>query len=123
MKWTITLDEENRFAEIATRGVADGPGSMKMVKAISIAMAQSKMTRLLIDHRNIRAVDGSSTEVYRRAENFQKIGVTLNIKVAEVVKPEHRAFFDFLETVCVNRGYQFAIFEDRPSALVWLLKP
>ena len=122
MEWTITLNEEDRFAEIATRGVADEKGSMNMIQAISSAMAKSKMTRLLIDHRNIRAVDGSSTEVYRRAENFQKIGVTLNIKVAEVVKQEHRKFFEFLETVCVNRGYQFAIFDDRQSALAWLLK-
>ena len=42
--------------------------------------------------------------------------------VAEVVKPEHREFFNFLETVCVNRGFIFSIFHDQKAALEWLLE-
>ena len=53
---------------------------------------------------------------------LKEIGTIEGIMVAEVVKPEHKEFFNFLETVCVNRGYSFSIFEDRKSALEWLLK-
>jgi hypothetical protein len=44
------------------------------------------------------------------------------LALAEVIKPEHKDFFEFLETVFVNRGFKFAVFENRNSALEWLLK-
>ena len=85
-------------------------------------MPKNRITKALIDHRNISAISGSAAEIYRRPMEFKEIGVMQGIKVAEVVKPEHKEFFNFLETVCVNRGYGFSIFYDREPALEWLLK-
>lgn len=121
MEWTITLNEESQYAEIVTSGIADRDGSLAMAKAISIALSKTKIKKMLIDHRNISTVSGSTTEIYSRPKEFKEIGVIQDIKVAEVVKPEHKAFFNFLETVCVNRAYRFSIFDDRKSALEWLL--
>ena len=122
MEWNIILKKENQYAEIITSGIADRERSLKMAKAISITMSKNKIKKILIDHRNISSVTGTIIEIYHRPKEFKEIGVIRDIKVAEVVRPEHKEFFNFLETVCVNRGYLFSIFEDRKSALEWLLK-
>ena len=122
MEWTITLNEENQYVEVVTRGVADRDGSIDMAKATSIAMSKNRIKKALIDHGNINSVSGGIVEIYDRPKELKEIGTIEGIMVAEVVKPEHKEFFNFLETVCVNRGYSFSIFEDRKSALEWLLK-
>jgi hypothetical protein len=122
MEWTITLNEENQYVEVVTSGVADRDGSIDMAKALTIAMSKNRIKKTIIDHRNINSVSGGIVEIYHRPKEFEEIGVIKGIMVAEVVKPEHKKFFNFLETVCVNSGYLFSIFEDRKSALEWLLK-
>jgi hypothetical protein len=120
MEWTITLNEENLYVEIVTSGVADREGSLEMVKAISSALSKTQILKVLIDHRNISRVSGRAADIYNRPMEFKAIGVIRGIKVALVVKPEHKEFFIFFETVCVNRGYRFALFDDKKSALEWL---
>ena len=122
MEWIITLNEENQYVEVVTSGVADRDGSIDMAKAITIAMSKNRIKKALIDHRDINSVSGGIVEIYNRPKGFEEIGASQGIMVAEVVKPEHKEFFNFLETVCVNRGYLFSIFENRNSALEWLLK-
>lgn len=123
MEWKITLNEEKQYAEIVTRGIADKDGSLDMAKEISTFMPKNRVTKALIDHSNISSVSGRPVQMFRRSKEFNEIGVIPGIKIAEVVKPEHKEFFDFLETVCANRGFLFSIFNDRKSALEWLLKP
>lgn len=122
MEWTIILHEDKHYAEVVTNGIADQDGSLAMVKAISTALSKTNIKRVLIDHRNISKVAGGIVDIYNRPMKFEEMGVLQYVKVAEVVKPEHRKFFDFLETVCVNRGYDFSIFEDEKGALEWLQK-
>ena len=121
MEWTITLNEENQYAEIVTGGVADRDGSLEMAKEISKVLSKTKIKKLLIDHRNIRSVSGGIVEIYNRPKEFEKIGVIPGVKIAEVIRADHKTFFHFLETVCVNRGYKLLIFDDKKSALKWLL--
>jgi len=122
MEWTLTLHEEDRYAEVKTGGIADRDGSLLMAKAISGALQEKKIKKILIDHRHITSVSGTTIDVYHRPMEFEKIGVVPGIKVAEVVKPQHKEFFNFFELVCVNRGYIFSVFYDKQSALEWLLK-
>jgi hypothetical protein len=121
MEWAITLNEENQYAEIVTGGVADRQGSLEMAKEISMILSEKGIKKLLIDHRNIRAVSGGTVEIYQRSIELKETGVIPGIKVAEVVKADFKAFFRFLETVCVNRGFLFSTFYDKNSALKWLL--
>jgi hypothetical protein len=121
MEWSITLNEEKQYAEIVTAGVADRDGTSEMAKEISRILSEKKIKRILIDHRNISAVSGGTVEIFQRPKELRDIGVIAGIKIAEVVKEEHMAFFRFLETVCVNRGFLFLTFEDKNSALKWLL--
>lgn len=121
MKWTITLNEENQYAEIVTSGIADRDGSREMAKEISMILSKAKIKKVLIDHRNISAVSGKILEVYHRPSELIEVGTPRDVHVAEVVKEDHKAFFSFLETVCVNSGFIFSTFEDKQSALEWLL--
>jgi hypothetical protein len=123
MEWTITLDDENQYAEIITSGIVDKDGSLEMAKAISIALQKNRWQKVLIDHRNIKSVQGSIVDVYHRSEQFKEIGVIHNAMIALVVRPDHNNFFTFLETVCLNRGFSFPIFMERKPALDWLFQP
>jgi hypothetical protein len=121
MEWEITIHKDYEYIEIVTKGVADNHGSIEMAKSIAETMRHHRMTKALIDHRNVTNVSGNAVEVYERPKLFKIIGVILGIKIAEVIKPDHLEHFKFLETVCVNRGYKFSVFFDRTKALEWLL--
>jgi hypothetical protein len=120
MEWTITLDEEKQYAEVVTTGVVNKKKTLEMAKEISKVLSEAKIKKLLIDHSNIRAVSGELVDIYQRPKEFKEIGVIPGIEVAEVVRADHKAFFSFLETVCINRGFFFLTFDDRNSALEWL---
>ncbi len=122
MKWTLSVNEEHQYAEIITRGNVDKDGSMNMVKDIVTLSIKSKIKKILIDHGNIDSVSGEPLEVFDRPKEFETMGINPGLKVAEVVKPEHEAFFRLLERVCRNRGYQFTVFLDHKSAMEWLLE-
>ncbi len=121
MEWTITVNEENQYIEVVTSGIADLDGSLNMAKAIPLALSNYKIKKILIDHRNITSVSGRVADVYSRQKQFQDMGVVQGIKIAEVIRPEHADFFKFFELVCINRGYLFSVFNEKESALGWLL--
>ncbi len=121
MEWTVTI-KEKQYIEIVTRGVADRGGSLYMTKAITMILTEHKIKKALIDQSNSDTVSGTIVDVYKRPKQLQEMGVAQWLTTAEIVKPEHREFFSLLETVCVNRGFGFATFSDRQSALEWLLE-
>ncbi|HEX2994360.1 MAG TPA: hypothetical protein VHP14_06035 [Anaerolineales bacterium] len=119
MEWEITVHKN--YIEIVTRGAADEKSSLKMAQAITDAMRSNRMNKALVDHRSLEAVTGHIIDIYERPRVFKIIGVLLGIKIAEVIKPEHQQHFMFLETVCINQGFQFSIFHEKDPALKWLL--
>lgn len=121
MEWEITIHNEHNYIEVITKGVADSNGSMEMAKSIAETMRSNKITKAIIDHRNITDVSGTVAQIYKRTKFFKLIGVLLGIKIAEIIKPEHLEHFKFFETVCINRGYKFSVFYERKKAMVWLL--
>jgi hypothetical protein len=121
MEWIITVNEESKYVEIVTSGVADESGSLAMAKAIPQALGKYEIKNIIIDHRNISSVSGKVADVYSRPKQFQEMGVIHGIKVAVIVKAEHKDFFKFLELIFVNRGYLYAVFNEKKPALDWLL--
>ena len=121
MEWEITVHSDHKYFEIVTRGVLDKDSSMEMAKVISKTMRRHRLTKALIDHRNISDVSGEIIDVYERPKLFRIIGVILGIKIAEIINPNHFGFFRFLETVCRNQGFDFSLFYERQKALEWLL--
>lgn len=122
MSWEISIRDEEKFAEVVTAGIADRDGSLKMVQEISPKFERYQIKKVLIDHSNIEDVSGSIPDVYIRPKEFDEVGVPRYIKIAEVIKPEHKDHFKFLELVLLNQGFDFMVFCDRKSALEWLSK-
>jgi len=120
MEWNATFLPEDRIVVIETSGVGDKESSMEMTKSIVKTMMVHRSTRCLVDHSAIESVTGNTFEIYDRPRSFVKLGVPFKIRMAEVVRREHREHFGFLETVCRNRGFVFQLFIDRESALAWL---
>jgi hypothetical protein len=122
MEWTVSLLSDQRIVVIQTQGVADETSSLEMAKSLSQIMILYKSTRLLIDHSALHSVSGDTFKVYYRPQEFHEIGVPFKVRLAEVVLPAHKDHFGFLETVCRNRGFNFSIFDDRESAIQWLME-
>jgi hypothetical protein len=122
MEWDIVINDQNRYVEVITSGIADKDGSLSMVKAITHTMKTNRITKALIDHRNVECVTGNIVDIYNRPKLFRIIGIILRIKIAEIIKSEHLEHFKFLETVSVNQGYRMSTFQDREKALAWLLE-
>jgi len=122
MEWTISFLPDQQIVVIQTLGVADETSSAEMAKSIAKTMAQHKAMRCLIDHTAISSVSGNTIEIYYRPKGLSEIGIPAKVKIAEVVLPAHKEHFDFLETVCRNRGFDFCTFDDRESAIQWLTK-
>ena len=123
MEWTVTLRAESQYAEVVTGGAGGRDESLTMVKELTMVFRKERIRKVFIDHRKLISVSGNFTEVYHRPMEFNKLGVPIGIMVALVVRSEHKEFFKFLETVCMNRGFFFSIFEDKKAALEWLSFP
>jgi len=122
MECEIRVHNEEKYIEVVTKGVADKDGSLNMAKTIKETMQQHRLTRALIDHRQVESVSGGVIEIYERPKIFRLMGVILNIKIAELIKPDHVEHFRFFETVCINQGFRVSIFQEELPALEWLLK-
>jgi hypothetical protein len=120
MEWTISFLSDQQIVVIQTRGVADATTSLAMAQSVAKAMGQFKVMRCLIDHSALSSVSGNTVGIYDRPQALQAVGIPVKVKIAEVVLSAHKEHFDFLETVCRNRGFVFSIFDDRESAIQWL---
>jgi hypothetical protein len=117
----ITVHSDYNYIEFVTSGVVDNAGSIEMARTIAETMKHHRVTKALIDHRNVTNITGTVMDVYERPKIFRLIGMILGIKIAEIVNPDHVEHFKFLETVCINQGFKFMIFNDRSKGLEWLL--
>jgi len=122
MEWTSSLLSAEKIVLIETSGCADEAGSLEMAKNIRKMMFKHKSFRCIVDHSKITSVTGKAVEIYNRPRKLFGIKIPFKVKIAEVVLPEHKEFFRFLETVCLNRGFSFKIFDSRESAIAWLLE-
>ena len=122
MEWTNSFLPDEQVVVIKTSGIADGPGSLEMAKSIATTMQQYKTSRCLIDHSALVAVAGNSSDIYYRPPAISKTGIPSGVKIAELVKPEHKEHFGFLEFVCRENGFDFRVFEEREPAIKWLTK-
>jgi hypothetical protein len=121
MEWNLVIHDEDRYLEVVTIGMVDGDGTIDMAKAIAKTMKSHRLTKALIDHRNVEGLIGDTSATYSRPKIFRFIGLTLGIKIAEIIRPEDEGHFRFFESVCLNQGYRLSVFQDKDKALTWLL--
>ena len=121
MEWELIVHKKDKYIEIITQGIADNDGSINMAKCITETMRKNRITKGLIDHRNITGISGNTIDIYYRPKALKLLGLILGVKIAEVIKPEHIEHFRFFETVCRNQGFALSIFQEKKKALEWLL--
>jgi hypothetical protein len=121
MEWNVVIHDEERYVEIITGGMVEGDSTVDMAKALAQTMRNQRLIRALIDHRNVEGVVGGTSAIYNRPKMFRFIGLTLGIKIAEIIRPEHEELFKFFESVCINQGYRLSVFQEKDQALTWLL--
>jgi hypothetical protein len=122
MEWQIAINEEHKFVDVITSGIADKDSSLNMANDIINIMQANQLVKVLIDHSNLASVKGDAFDVYERPQSLKDGGAKSGIKIAEVVKAEHLEHFKFFETVCRNQGLQMSIFQNKEKALSWLLQ-
>ncbi|MFA7421389.1 MAG: hypothetical protein WCZ90_17030 [Melioribacteraceae bacterium] len=122
MEWDIAVHRDEKYIEVVTRGTANRENSLKMAKVVADSMKRNRITKALIDHRGIQSVSGEIVDIYERPKILKLIGLILRIRIAELIKHEHKEHFEFLETVFVNRGYSFFVFYKKDKAIEWLLE-
>ena len=121
MEWNIKTHEEDGYVEVVTSGIVDFDGTIDMARAIAKTMRNNRVTKALIDHRNVENVVRNISATYTRPKIFRFIGLSLGIKIAELIRLEHEQHFKFFESVCRNQGYRLSVFQDEKKALTWLL--
>jgi hypothetical protein len=122
MEWKIIFHTDPQYVEVITAGIADKDDSLNMAKALTEAMRSNQINRALIDHRNIDSFVGEITEVYERPKIMKLLGIIFKIRIAEIIKINHIEHFKFLETVFINQGFSFQIFQEKDKAVKWLLE-
>ncbi|RJP61592.1 MAG: hypothetical protein C4539_19560 [Ignavibacteriales bacterium] len=121
MDWEIKIDQGDQYVGVSTTGIADTENSLKMARAIFLECQRLKITRVLIDHKNLEDVVGSMPDIYTRPKEFHNIGVPVIMRIAVVIRKEHCEHFKFLELVLKNQGFNYALFYKKDLALNWLL--
>lgn len=122
MDWEIIIHSDPKFVEVITMGIADMDGSFAMAQELTNVMRKDRITRALIDHRNIDSVQGGTLDVNERPGIMKLLGLIIKIRIAEIVKPDHVQHFQFLETVFLNQGFSFRIFQEKEKAEKWLFE-
>ena len=122
MEVAISYLPEDQIVVVKTHGDADAKSSSEMVQSIMLAMKEHRSIRCLLDHTEINFISGKTIEVFNRAEEIKNTGMPLNVKLAAVIPEKFKDHFRFLETVCVNRGISFQVFNQKESAVNWLKK-
>lgn len=119
MEWNFIVHAEEGFVEVVTRGVADSDGSLEMAKALGESMRANRISRALIDHRNVDYIIANTAGFNSRPSVLP--AAPLKIRIAEIIRPEHSGHFKFLETVFDSLGYKLATFHETEEAMAWLL--
>jgi hypothetical protein len=117
MAWRIETDMQPGYLTIRILGQADGRVSGEIIAGVFHEIASHNCASLLID---IRGVDGrlGVLETFTLVSSYPSIQ---GLRVAIVDRPEYSSWFEFYETVSVNRGYHNRVFTDMEKAMEWLL--
>jgi len=116
MEWRIETDVQPDYLVIRIVGRASARVAGDIIAAVFREIASHNHTNLLID---IRGADGrlGVLETFNLVSNYP---VIQGVRAAIVDRPEHGSWFEFYETVTVNRGYHNRVFTDIDKAIEWL---
>jgi hypothetical protein len=116
MAWRIETDLLSDCLVIRIIGNADAQVAGEIIGGVFREIAASQRSRLIVD---IREVDGrlSILETFNLVSSYPSMR---GLRAAIVDWPENSQWFEFYETVSVNRGYYNRVFTDMEKAKEWL---
>jgi hypothetical protein len=122
MTWRIEFDEHRKVifltfqAEVSKEDVRDSSA------AVIATMHDHDTRKVLTDLAEVESLAVSTMGIYHLPKSYMQMGLNLPFTEAIVVPKSSKIRKDaeFYETVCVNRGVNARIFEDRDQALEWL---
>jgi hypothetical protein len=116
MTWRIETDLQPGYLIIRILGNADDRVSGEIVAGVFREIAAHKCPKLLVD---IRGVEGrlGVLETFNLVSSHPSIQ---GVRAAIVDRPEYSNWFEFYETVSVNRGYHNKVFTEMEKAIEWL---
>ena len=120
MEWKVEYLAAENILYVKTKGILTSESANEMVKEIVSAVSRFQCKRQIIDHRGTTFALTVS-EYYQRPRINQEIGISRTWKIAMVFK-ELNQDTHFMETVFMNRGFTFRVFQDIDEAKAWISK-
>lgn len=116
MAWRIETDLQPGYLLIRILGDADARVAGEIVTGVFREIAAHKCSRLLIDVRDVKG----RMSVWETFSLVSDHPPAQGMRAAIVDRPENRDWYEFYETVSVNRGYHNRVFTDLDEAVAWL---
>ncbi|HNS21620.1 MAG TPA: hypothetical protein PKH24_14035 [Sedimentisphaerales bacterium] len=116
MAWCVEANPQPGYLNIRLVSDVDARAFEETVAAILREIAAHNGSKVLIDIREAKARPGV-------LDTFGLISVwpaMHGLRVAILDRSENRRWFDFYETVSVNRGHNSRVFTDSEQAVQWL---
>lgn len=123
MPWNIYLHTDQPIIETRYWGLIGQTELSDAVTKTGDLITEHNRTLILSDCTGLEAGGHSIVDLYFIADELAKSGLADIIKEA-ILLPTEIASTDmvrFWETACYNRGLKVRIFDQRESALAWLL--
>lgn len=116
MAWRIETDPQPGYLVIRILGNADARVARDVMAGVFREVAAHNSSKLLVD---IRGIDGRPgiLETFNLVSSHPSMQ---SVRAAFVDRPENSSWFEFYETVSVNRGYYNKVFTDMEKAVEWL---
>ncbi|MEN6332637.1 MAG: hypothetical protein ABFE01_00155 [Phycisphaerales bacterium] len=116
MAWRIETDVQPGYLVIRVFGQADGRVAGEIIAGVFREIASHDCSNFLID---IRGIDGrlGVLETFHMVSTYPS---QQGVRAAIVDRPEYSNWYEFYETVSVNRGYHNKVFTDIEKAIEWL---
>ena len=124
MTWRIEFDEQRKPVFLTFQAKVSSKDIRESSAAVIAMMHDKDTSRILTDLTDATSLALSTVDIVLLPESYKDWGLSVSFTEA-IVAPKGskvRKEAEFYETVCVNRGINAQIFEDRDQALEWLAR-
>ena len=116
MAWSVEANPQPGYLSIRVVSDADARAFEEIIAAILREIAAHDCSRVLVDIREAKARPGV-LETFGLVSSYSAMQ---GLRAAILDRPGNKRWFDFYETVSVNRGHNNRVFTDPEKAIQWL---
>jgi hypothetical protein len=120
MVYDISIDVKDGFLQVVVKGKASLPDNIDLQKKVGQACQEHKVTRVLVDIRELKKPT-SISEIYQFGKESEQNLRDVSIKAAVLHDMDRKEHESFLETTMKNRGVNLRSFLNEEEAIKWLL--